>query len=420
MQQQLRKALETSFKNNRIVASFIVSDKAALGSTDALHVLMHQNDKFFGKIFRDCGKVKSSEELRAKSLDYRDQVAYPGPLVRIDLYEVEETGTCGAIMNVDHAVIDASTGLIWRSDFDKSFEGTPSLSEHIDYKLWADSYFNQRTSAEARAAVKWHVQRLKDIGQHRTALWPPYVMPNDAQEYTVKSFEEDAMHYSFEAPAILEFRRLHPKITATVVAKTAFALFLANRTGHSHALFANYEAARTTFPFLPKILEATGQFEATDVSGPTMQAVMNAVEYRAEETVLEFLERMQQDQRDLTAHAPAPLRQIMSALGGDGDMIPEIIGHCSFNWVPGMGAYGTNPNQNFETISAIVRVRQGLSSNFGLGGPDGTTFFIDLRSVHFDMDGLRQVGVEIEKITQWLLSKENWSAAVGGHREALQ
>ncbi|ETS75223.1 hypothetical protein PFICI_13707 [Pestalotiopsis fici W106-1] len=417
---QLRKAFEASFKNNRVVASFVVSDKEALGSTDALHVLMRQNDKFFDKIFRDCGSVKSSAELRAKSLDYRDQVAYPGPLVRVDLYDVEETGTCGVIMNLDHAVIDASSALIWRADFDKSFEGTPSLSEHLDYKLWADSHFNQRTSAEARAAVKWHAKRLKDVGQHRKALWPPYIMPNDAQEYTVKSFDEDALHYSFEAPSILEFRRLHPKITATVVTKTALTLFIASHTGHSHALFANYEAARTTFPFLPKILEATGQFEATDVSGPTMQAVMNVVEYRPDETVLQFLERMQKDQLDLTAHAPAPLRQIMSALGDDGNMLLEILGHCSFNWVPGMGTYGTNPNQNFETISSIVRVRQGLSSNFGLGGPDGTTFFIDLRSIHFDLDGLQEVAVELEEIVKWLLTKENWSAAVSGYTAALE
>ncbi|KAK6214112.1 putative NRPS-like protein biosynthetic cluster [Pestalotiopsis sp. IQ-011] len=418
---QFRKALEASFKNNRVVASFIVSDKQALGSSDFLHVLMRQNDKFFDKIFRDCGKVKSSEELRAKSYNYRDQVAYPGPLCRIDMYEVEETGTCGVVMNVDHAVVDASTGLIWRADFDKSFDGSPALSEHVDYKLWADSYFNQRTTAEARAAVRWHARRLKGIRQHREALWPPYVMPNDAGEYTVAGYDEDALHYSFEAPEILAFRQQHPKITATVVAKTAFALFLANRTGHSHAMFANYEAARTTFPFLPRAVEATGQFEATDVSGPTMQAVANVVEVRPEETALEFLQRMQQGQLDLTAHAAAPLRQIMAALEGDGDggMIPEIIGHCSFNWVPGMGAYGTNPNQTFESLSAVVRVRQGLSSNFGLGGPEGSTFFIDLRTVHFDMDGLRQVGGEIEKITKWLLARENWDAAVGGYTAAL-
>ncbi|KAK9779680.1 hypothetical protein SCAR479_03287 [Seiridium cardinale] len=417
--QQLKKALEMILQNNRILASFLVRDLDKLGSPDSLHVLIRHNNKFFDRIFQDGGKLRSAAELRTESLDYGDRVIYPGPLARAVLYDIEEDNMSGAILCLDHAVIDASTGLIFSADLDKALCSTSPLSEHVDYKLWADSYHNQRTSAEARAAAKWHVKRLEGLEKYKAALWPPYKMPMEADEYIVESSDEDAVHHSFDAPAIHEFRRSHSQITATVVVKTAVALLTIHQTGQSHALFANNEAARTTFPFLPRAIEATGHFEATDVSGPTFHAVTNLVEYNPDEPVLTLLERMQDDQLNLTKYAAAPVREIMSSLGRSGHMIPEILGHHLFNWTPGMGTTGTNPNKNYEMISAIVRPRQGLIWNAGLGGPDGYTFFIAVRGISFNREEQKQLAVDLEKITRWLLARENWDSSVSGYKAAF-
>lgn len=406
-------------QNNRMLASFLVRDELAFGSDGYFHVLVRQNKKFFDTIFSDGGKVQGTDELRAKSLDYQGQVSYSGPLARAVLYDVEETGTSGVVFCLDHAVVDASTGLIFSADLDKALATTAPLSEHVDYKLWAESYYNQRTSAAARAATKWHIRRLGGIENHRKSLWPPFTMPRDANQYVLETSEEDAVYHDFEADSIREFRQHYPHITATVLIKAALSLLTINRTRQSHALFANLEAARTTFPFLPKFLETTGQFEATDVSGPTIQSVTNFVEYRPDETVLSFLERMQEDQLNLTKYASAPVREIMSSLGEAGDLIPKVLGHHLFNWVPGMGTTGTNPNQNFEPISATVRPRLGLSWNAGLGGPNGNTFFITVRGVSFDKNEQKQLALELENITKWLLAKNNWESATKGFTAAL-
>ncbi|KAK6069313.1 AMP-binding enzyme [Seiridium cupressi] len=417
--QQLRKALEMILQNNRTLASFLVRDLDKLGSPDSLHVLMRHNKKLFDQIFQDGGKLRSAAELRTKSLDYGDQVIFPGPLARAVLYDIEEDNMSGAVLCLDHAVIDASTGLIFSADLDKALCSTSPLSEHVDYKLWADSYHNQRTSAEARAAAKWHVKRLEGLEKYKAALWPPYKMPMEADEYIVESSGEDAVHHSFDAPAIHEFRRSHSQVTATVVMKTAVTLLTIHQTGQSHALFANNEAARTTFPFLPRAIEATGHFEATDVSGPTFHAVINLVEYSPDKPVLTLLERMQDDQLNLTKYAAAPVREIMSSLGRSGHMIPEILGHHLFNWTPGMGTTGTNPNKNYEMISAIVRPRQGLIWNAGLGGPDGNTFFIAVRGISFNREEQKQLALDLEKITRWLLARENWDSSVSGYKAAF-
>jgi hypothetical protein len=234
---------------------------------------------------------------------------------------------------VNHAVIDASYAQIWTEDLDRALGGSTKLQEHVDYKLWADSYYALRTSPEARAGTKWHIRRLKNIKSHEKALWPP-TPPRSKYDPSIQDGEDGVTH-SFEVPDVPALRREHHNLTAIVVLKAAFALLNIRRTGHTHALFSNLEAARTMFPFLPKSMESTGQYEAVDVAGPTIESVINLIEIKPAETVLEFLHRMQEDQTNLTKYASAPWREIMASLGKSGAMVAETTSTQIFNWVPG-------------------------------------------------------------------------------------
>lgn len=403
--------------NNHLLASFLVKDPNISGPGDTLHVTMRHGDKLFGKIFKDGGALETVEELRAKALGSHDHVGYPGPLARITLYDNEETGTAGAVLCIDHAVIDASTGLIMTEDLERASAGAP-LAEHTDYKLWADSYFNQRTSAAAAAAVRWHAKALEDLGSHQKALWPPFAMPVDDPEPMLA----EATNPSFEVPALVAFRRKHPQVSAPIILKAALALLNIHRTGHTHALFCNYEAARTSFPFLPRAVHARGSFEATDVSGPTIQLVANLIEPKADDTVVSFLERMQDTQRHLTHHAAAPLRQIMASLGPAGALVPEVMGRQIFNWAPGMGLTGTAPppHARLETLKAENRPHVGLTVIAGLGGPASCTYFLQLRGTSFDGEGYDAIARDLEGITRWLLAEENWGRSVMEYGAALQ
>jgi hypothetical protein len=229
--------------------------------------------------------------------------------------------------------------------------------------------------------------------------------------------EEDGFQYSFESPDILRFREAHHNITAPITLKAAMALLNIHRTGHTHALFANLEAARTTFPFVPKFME--NQFEATDVAGPTIQAVINIIELKPQESVIEFFYRMQDDQTNLTKHASAPLKDIISALGDDGRMITAIIQSQIFNWVPGMGTTGTNPYTNMELLKAVVRPEVGLAVNAGLGGKESSTIFLHLRGDAADVRAFEAMALDIEKISNWMLTPANWNRHVENFGECL-
>lgn len=411
---QVREALEKTLSNNRIMASFLLWNKTHLSNDTVLHVLVRHGEKFFEQIIFDHGKVKTLEELKQLPLKnpFQARATVPGPLFRAFIVEVEELKCAAVVIDVHHAIVDASYGLLFFEDFDQALGGT-TLVEHVDYKTWANSYYALRTSFDAKVATDWHVDRLKNLHEHAKALFPPNGLGPIQTE-------EDGFRYSFSAPGIPALREKYGHITAPVVLKAANVLLNIHYTGHTHALFANLEAARTRFPFVPKALEyLDGQgYEASDVAGPTIQMVTNLVQYKPDEMVLELLERMQDDQNNLTKYASAPLGEIISSLGDAGPMVLESLKAQIFNWVPGMGSTGSNPYSHFEMVGAVVRPEIRLAINAGMGGSASDTVFLHLRSGVLRTEQLPRIARDMSKITLWLT--ENLDSAVAGFRENLE
>ncbi|KAJ0104211.1 hypothetical protein J7T55_001698 [Diaporthe amygdali] len=439
--EQIRRAFEAVVMNNRILASFLVWDSDKLNSNDALHVIVKRSPKFFDFVVEDGGSLDTLEDLRQVSLHHPhpDYATLPGPVYRTMLFDIKETGSAAMVTSVHHCVIDASMGQITSEDMDRALGAIASgavstedilskLHPHVDYKPWADSYYNLRSGVEARAATKWHLRRLSSLPQHAEAgaLFPStLITPRD--KYNAALVEgDDCIQFLFDTPDIHALRKEFPDITAQAVVKSAVALMNVYRTGHSHALFTNHEAARTYFPFIPKAMEDLSPklFEATDVSGPTYQNVINLIEVNRSsgETVLQFFKRVQGEQTLLTKYAAAPLREIMAGLSNGEKLVPEVIGAQVYNWVPGLqGAIGgTNPHHHHEVLSAVVRPHLGLSLNCGLGGPENQTVIVQVRGDGFELDGLRKIGEEIEAITKWLVTRSNWEVPVGQFETSLK
>lgn len=424
--------------NNRILASFLVWDSERLGSDDALHVVIKQSPKFFDLIFEDGGELETLQELEtiANRHPSPESVDYPGPLFRVLLFDVREVDGAAVVLSANHAIIDASMAQMIQEDLDRtlaaasksesvtSYALLSELEPHVDYKAWADWHYNLRTSTEARAATKWHVRRLKSLAEHvkTGALFPS--TPRSGETAALRRGEEPVL-ISVDVPGFQTLRKEHPHITAAVVVKAAVALANVQRTGHSHAAFGNLEAARTYFPFVSRSLmdQATsGQehFVATDVSGPTFQMVFNLVEVDngRRETVLQFLQRMQDEQTALSKHASAPLREIIKGLDeaspGSGALLPRLIDTQHFNWRPGLGTTGTEPFQHMKVSEPAVRPTTGLVFHAGLGGKQSQTLFMVVLC-----DGSRvtteeaaSMGEAVVAITQWLMTKDNWTLPV--------
>ncbi|KAI6348247.1 hypothetical protein MCOR25_010828 [Pyricularia grisea] len=391
--QHVKRAVQTMLFHNRILASYLVWDQegtSGLPPDLALHVALKHNQKLFDHVVKIAGTIKLVDDLQRLAVECPEPQSgvLPGNLFKAFIYEVEETGTVGLFYIVSHAVLDASSIWMFQEDLDTILSGK-RIQPHVDYKLWADSYYSFRGSPQTRSSINWHAKYLDGIGGHvERALWPPIPARGEIDQ-TGRGYP-DGVHYTFHAPEIVALRKAHPSISPPVILKSALALLNVWHTGHTHALFASCEDGRTRWPFMPPMPNhQSGIFaDAQDVAGPTIQFVTNLVKIDPTERVLDFLHRMQDDQNNLTKHAFAPWPELERAVGVPRDTIQRVFTTMKFNWVPGFGAQAQmdramEPFPSLRILAAVARWRIGLLCRLGLGGVNS-----DVVAMHLMGDAL--------------------------------
>jgi hypothetical protein len=421
----LRHALVAALSQSPLWTSFYV-----LGEDGApFYVTMKPQKKLYDHCMTLGGSVRDLAELQHKAIRYPhpEHATHGGLLFHALLYHVEELNSAAFVMYLHHSVHDASSMRLVLEDLNKALAAPDRpLQPHVPFQTWADIYHSLRTSPRATIEVDWHVQRLADLHLHRKALYPPAKVPRQAT-----TADPDGLDYGFDAPQLLNLKKHHPQITASVVLKAAMALVNITRTQHTHALFNNFEAARSTLPFWPNTLHhlstngttSISDLDASDVAGPTMNAVTNLIPVHRSESALSFLSRLQNDQLQLTKHAHAPWRRIMSGLDAlhpgenAGDMLPETHQTQFLTWVPGfLGDY-----EKIRVAQIAIRAALGLVFVAGLGGPQATTYMISLRwdVANYSMEETEAFVKDVEKAVMWLLEEENWEREVGGFLDGV-
>ncbi|KAL8797277.1 MAG: hypothetical protein Q9195_000430 [Heterodermia aff. obscurata] len=408
--QQLRSALEKALSNNPLLVSFYILDR----DENPHYVSLNPSGKLWDLCLLDHGSVKTSADVQQLAIDYpfRDHATAPGPLFRCLIVHVEETKSAAMVMYVHHIVQDVSSTRLFYEDLDLALSSPfKKLLPHVDYKAWADSFIALRDSPAATASVNYHVKRLSDLHLHSEGLYPRAPLPRQAITES-----PDGLDYGFDAPGLLDLKTHHPGIVAAVVLKAAMALVDVGRTGYTHALFNNFEAARTRFPFIPTSLEKLNpeSYEAADVNGPVMQTVCNLIEVPRSQTAIALLKCMQAEQLELTKHAHAPLRRIINALNakvmGAGDMIMETHRTQFLTWIPGfLGEY-----EHLKVAQIAIRCDAGLVVVAGLGGPTATTYMLSMRweVANYSREKTQEYVNDLQDAVLWLTAKENWDVPV--------
>ncbi|KAF4889532.1 putative acyl--CoA ligase YdaB [Colletotrichum fructicola] len=442
---QLRTAVEAALLNQPIMCSFMVWDADWRGvnpkTKEAFHVIMRPSAKYFDLAIQDGGAVRCLRDLEEIALGNTaeahrfpapQQNTFPGPLYRVMLFDVEETGTAAMVTSANHSISDHSAGQLFHDDLDRAVAMAASggltaasiqaqLREYKDYKPYLDLCHALRTSPRAMAAVNWHVDRLASLPNHvdAGALWPSptFWMQVSLDDHYGESHQ---LQHSFSMPALKADPTDSTTVSTSTIVKAALALASASRSGYTTteaatgrksrvAVFSSVEAARLHYnPFLPQSVTYTDmprrgeehdrslQWEAGDVAGPTVQIVCNVVEMprcgSERETVSEFLRRMQREQELQTRHASAPWRAIMDKLEDPNaenrpwPLLPLIHGSLMFNWAPGLGESAPQSRsstedarlshfENMDMLKSVQKPRVGLvvsagSSSRGCGAAD--------------------------------------------------
>ncbi|KAG4262701.1 AMP-binding enzyme [Fusarium proliferatum] len=403
--QDLRSALQKTLPYHPILTSFVVVDSR----DKAYYVTLKVQDHLWDSYMIDGGSVDTIDQFQQMAVDFHqpDLSARPGPLFSCLLTRIAETGSAGMIVYVHHVVQDASSFRLFFEDLDQSLKNTRArIIPHKDFKAWADSYHSLRHSPAATKSVKFHVQRLSDLYNHKAAVYPPARVPR--QSITESP---DGLDHSFDAPGLVQMREENPQISAAVVLKAAMALVNVQRTGLSHSIYFNFEAGRGQFPFLADALQALNPdtFESSDVNGPLIQHVCNLIEVPRDETTMMFLNRLQEDQVSLTANAHAPMRRIIEELdaegNGSGKIFLDALSTQLLTWVPGL----LGEHEKIQVGKIGIRCAAGLVVVASIGGPAATTYMLSMRwdVANYSRQETRAFTQDLQSAVLWLTATSN-------------
>lgn len=190
-------------------------------------------------------------------------------------------------------------------------------------------------------------------------------------------------------------------------------------------MFSQVEAERSRWPFLPK---SFGDYPASDVSGLTMQSGINLVSFQPDETVLDFLKRMQTTQALQTKHAAAPRLMVFDELGS-----PEAIQlhtwipyTAMFNWVGANQPWDKEQYKTFELVNVVISreifgfmVMSGmilLPPSVETGSEGGVKLWVKLHTATFGLAEMGGYVRELEGLTKWLVDERNWERRVDEFR----
>ncbi|KAK6822527.1 acetyl-CoA synthetase-like protein [Apiospora arundinis] len=397
--EELKKALCAALANNPVLTSIYAESEEKRG----FFITLAPTDVLWDKCISIGSPLKKRADLEQFAVDYphRHHARVPGPLFHAVLMQLEETGSAAMVFY---------TIVLRRPGYGAGATSpaaccTPRLSSLGSVVPGA----TQLSPGQLVGGIPRPTPPIPARAQGR---------PVPARPRPRRAIEEspDGLDYQFDAPGLLDLKRRLPGIDASTVLKTAMAIVNVSRTGHTHALFNNFEAGRGAFPFVPDSLAAAvgppSALDAADVNGPTMEGACNLHAVPRHERALALLARVHADQALLTQHCHAPLRRILDGLdAADAETMLDVHRAQLLTWVPGfLGDY-----ERLAVARLAIRCDPGLVIVGGIAGPRATTFACTLR---WDVANysraeagrfIEDVGVVVGRLT----SAAHWEEEVG-------
>lgn len=438
---ETRLALENALSHHDMLRTLAIHYDAST----PLHVVLRPSSTWFQHCITILDEpIDTAADL--KRLLWNDPrydfAAYPGPMFRAVVTHVREENCAGLVYMIQHSVFDGISLEFFLQDLDALLvanNNTPTssssslLPQRVPFRAWIESEFQFRTSLAAQTSVQWHINRLRGIHTHHAALFPRQKAPEwfkgdstgwidestgkpgperkplcllasseeenqkQKQEEDKKEEEEEEANgvtglcQEISLPDIQHLKHTHG-IDASTVMKAALALLNTKLTGQKIALFAEYFAARNSWPYLPEWMSKVLP-EPMEVDGPTVQKVVVAIEVpltggagegggEGEEvegegnSVLGFLLKLQKEQDLMKKYVHAPFRDVIDGLHdtttnttnsndareNDAKTTLSISRRQIFNWLP--PSPPSHQNHHLSKIQQISRTDCGLLWNF--------------------------------------------------------
>ncbi|KAL8882948.1 MAG: hypothetical protein Q9198_000124 [Flavoplaca austrocitrina] len=279
-----------------------------------------------------------------------------GLLARFGITHIKSTKTTGLMILANHSLFDAISIQGFNQDLEANISGGHASGPWTDYKLFADIFYQNRTSIPAQTSVAYHVNRLRGIGPLREVVWPAqrclgwfigndtgYHIPQPLRNPLLSDrsqIDNDAGYtgmvgikkmVNLEDLAQLRSER---GISTPVFFKLACAILNSHLSGSSEVCFAQSQAGRQ-WPFVDETIGHCLPNPVT-IAGNTLALILNRIHVNTDAQVGRLLTHLEEEQRLLTKHAHAPIAAISAQLN-TADAVSLHAGQRQLlNWNPFM------------------------------------------------------------------------------------
>lgn len=430
-----RQAIEASLQQWPLLRSVSVMYDESM----RLFVVLRMESNWSKLAILDHPDVDSPADLCKLTFSPQEMsVRAPGPLIRIIIARVKSTDTAGVVLLINHAVQDAIAMTGWHENVERLLANKATkIQPRTPYKLFADVYYQYKTSLPAQLGVAFHVKRLIGISSAKDAIWPSQRCPGwfigDEEAWQPSNLEHgfqtesssdgrkqlddggwrigyDGITQFIHIDHVAELWSSHA-ISVPVLFKTACALLNSHLTGRSSALFANSQAGRQ-WPFVDESM-ARYLPNPFNIAGPTFTVLLNRISVNWNETVGTLLCRLEAEQRHMTHHSHSPMPLVLNELDKpDSDTVMEAT-RPLLNWQPNWRGEATRTAASeLEAVQVEGHADRGVIWHCGM--MDGKTARLTAQ-----WDGAQLAKREMEiyvdaflKWLKWLHEPENWDRRV--------
>ena len=415
---QLRSAMETVLSRHGMLRTILVYSASAGFSW----AMIRSSKRWFDLSIINGGNLKTPEDLL--TVDMRSPVLNnpkPLPLFYIKLYFIEATQSASFVVYGDHSTYDAHSILsLFVEDLRDVLENrTGTLRSRPQYSLFANAYYNYRTSIPAQLKVDYHTARFAGVSNRPRAFWPSETFES-VNAPPERSADQLLLEGNMAAGLVgitkhisinmrnNQYLNVH-KIPHSVAIKAAIAIYNTQQTGHPYAFFSNIQMCRS-FPFLPEQI-ASRLPDIMDMPGATLESSFEEVQFDFSEPLSDFLPRLHAQQNEITAHAQYPAARVLEVIDpADREFIAQVARRQAIDYNPVMKQDENAKVQNMQWAGSA-----NLSFLWWCGMMDAET--VQMRVTWCDeVFGEEDAEKAVEGFARnfkWIVEGENWGRGVG-------
>ncbi|KAL9593718.1 MAG: hypothetical protein Q9219_007421 [cf. Caloplaca sp. 3 TL-2023] len=414
---QLRSALEMVLAEHGMLRTILIQNSVATPSW----VMIRASRQWFDLAIKDGGNVGEPEDILTADLSYPgSKDPKPIPLFFIKMFFIESTQSAAFVAYGDHSTYDAHSVLsLFVEDLGKAmYNPTIALPMRPKYNLFANAYYNYRTSVPAQLNVDYFAARIKGLARRREGLWP-----SESFHSRNGPPERSADHLLLTGnitPGIAGIARhirinmsnnkylKAYKIPHSVAIKAAIAFYNTQQTGHPYAFFNNLQMCRN-YPFLDRQI-ADRLPDVMDMPGATIEIAFDSLYLDPDAHISTFLKRLESEQTETTARAQVPWLLLEEQIDvEDAKVLAEVLQRQAINYNPVVTPDPNAPLQNVQFAG-----NANLSIMWWCGMVDVETVQMRL-TWNDEVLGIQDAEAALdgfERNMKWLVDGDNWERTI--------